>query len=91
MSFRLYARTYCHLCDDMAGALRERGVAFELVDVDADPALEARWGLLVPALVDAQGAEICHYHLDEAALERALGREGFDRSHAVKSGSQQAG
>lgn len=82
MSFRLYARTYCHLCDDMAAALRERGVAFELVDVDADPALEERWGPLVPALVNEQGDEICHYHLDPAALEQAL---------AVKSGSQQAG
>ena len=91
MSFRLYARTYCHLCDDMAGALRERGVAFEVVDVDADPALEARWGLLVPALVDEQGTEICHYHLDEAALERALAREGLDGALAVKSGTQHAG
>lgn len=70
--FRLLARTYCHLCDDMAAALRARGVAFDTVDVDADPALEARWGLLVPVLLDADGAEVCHYHLDEGALARAL-------------------
>ena len=82
MSFRLYARTYCHLCDDMAAALRERCVAFEIVDVDADAALEARWGLLVPALVDDAGREICHWHLDREALERAL---------AVKSRPPKAG
>ena len=69
----LYGRSYCHLCDDMAQALRARGVAFDQVDVDADAALEARWGILVPVLADAQGREICHYHLDLAALERALG------------------
>jgi hypothetical protein len=57
----------------MALALRARGVAFVEVDVDSDPALEERWGMLVPVLADAQGLEICHYHLDETALERALG------------------
>ena len=72
MSFRLYGRAYCHLCEVMAQALRARGVDFEEVDVDSDPALEARWGELVPALVDSGGREICHYHLDPGALERAL-------------------
>lgn len=82
MSFRLYARAYCHLCEDMAQALRERGVDFEWIDVDADPVREARWGLLVPALADAADVEVCHWHLDVAALERAL---------AVKSGPADAG
>lgn len=69
----LYGRAYCHLCEDMAVALRALGVAFTEVDVDSDPALEARWGELVPALVGADGREICHYHLDAAALQRVLG------------------
>jgi len=56
----------------MARALRARGLAFDEVDVDSDPELEARWGELVPVLVDAHGEEICHYHLDEAALDQAL-------------------
>ncbi len=72
MKFRLYGRAYCHLCEDMAGALRARGVDFEEIDVDTDPSLEARWGELVPVLADAGGREICHYHLDPGALERAL-------------------
>ena len=56
----------------MAGALRERGVDFEEFDVDADPALEERYGELVPVLTRADGSEICHYRLDEQALKRAL-------------------
>ncbi len=45
----------------MARALRGLGVAFEEIDVDADPALESRYGDRVPVLTDAAGAEICHY------------------------------
>ncbi len=56
----------------MARALRKLGVEFEELDVDADPALAARYGELVPVLTDAAGAEICHYHLDEAALRARL-------------------
>jgi len=56
----------------MAQGLRARGVAFDEIDVDSDQALEARWGLLVPVLTDAADREICHYHLDPEALERAL-------------------
>ena len=56
----------------MARALRALGVAFAEIDVDADPELEARYGELVPLLADAAGVEICHYHLDEAALRARL-------------------
>ena len=35
-----------------------------VVDVDADPALEARYDELVPVLADGEGRELCHYHLD---------------------------
>lgn len=72
MKLVLYGRRYCHLCEDMAVALRSRGIEFEEIDVDSDPELEVRWGELVPVLTDSQGSEICHYHLDEAALDQAL-------------------
>ncbi|MGQ0654018.1 MAG: glutaredoxin family protein [Betaproteobacteria bacterium] len=68
----LYGRRYCHLCEEMAAALRSRGIAFDEVDVDADPALEERYGELVPVLARPDGTEICHYHLDVAALEAAI-------------------
>ena len=72
----LYGRTYCHLCEDMATALRglqeTLDFGFDMVDVDADPVLEAKYGELVPVLTDPHGEEICHYFLDAAALEARL-------------------
>lgn len=60
----------------MAAALRDLqqalGFTFTIVDVDADPALEERFGELVPVLADAEGREICHYFLDIAALRGRL-------------------
>lgn len=74
--FTLYSRSYCHLCEDMLQALlalQQPGERFEVavVDVDADPALVARFDELVPVLYgDPAGAELCHYFLDPAAARR---------------------
>jgi len=71
----LLVRAYCHLCDEMREALAplaaENGVTVELIDVDADPRLEARWGDKVPVLL-AGSRELCHYRLDRAAVGAAL-------------------
>ena len=67
----LYGRSWCHLCDEMLAALQplraQLGFDIEVVDVDSDAALEARFGELVPVLW-ADGRELCHYHLDPAAV-----------------------
>lgn len=74
-ALELYGRRYCHLCDDMAAALApiaaEHGCRVTFVDVDASPALEARYGERVPVLVLA-GRELCHYALDPVAVRAAL-------------------
>lgn len=71
----LLSRTYCHLCQDMQDALarhpRQGEFSVSVVDVDADPVLEARYGILVPVLLHAE-TEICHYHLDLAKFEAFL-------------------
>lgn len=76
MRLTLYGRTYCHLCEDMLRALErlqdELDFSVETVDVDADPALELRYGELVPVLVGPDGREICHYFLDLTALKDRL-------------------
>ena len=54
----------------MARVLHAFGVAFEHVDVDADPALKAKYGDRVPVLTDAQGRELCHGRLDPAVLKQ---------------------
>lgn len=63
----LISRSYCHLCHDMevalAPLLAEFGAVLKVVDVDADPLLEARYDELVPVLLHAD-LELCHYFLD---------------------------
>ena len=78
--FVLYSRSYCHLCEDMRAALQafmaRQGLPYtvDVVDVDADPSLVARFDELVPVLYgDPAGPELCHYFLDETALRRHLG------------------
>ncbi len=77
-ALQLLSRSWCHLCDDMLAAARPladlAGVEIEVIDVDSDATLEARWGELVPVLLADNGDELCHYHLDEAALRAYLAR-----------------
>lgn len=75
----LISRGYCHLCHDMevaiAPLLAEFCVEMTVLDVDADPDLEARYDELVPVLLAGDGAshqEICHYFLDEAKVRAYL-------------------
>lgn len=71
----LISRSYCHLCHDMEVALSplaaEFGAVVTVVDVDADPALEARYDELVPVLLHGE-TELCHYFLDEAKTREYL-------------------
>ena len=71
----LLSRSYCHLCHDMEVALgplaAEFSVVVRVVDVDADPALEAKYDELVPVLLHGQ-TELCHYFLDEAKTREYL-------------------
>jgi Glutaredoxin-like domain (DUF836) len=72
----LLVRAYCHLCDEMretvAPLVAAAGSALQEIDVDTDPALEARWGERVPVLLDGE-RELCHYRVDRAALVAYLG------------------
>jgi hypothetical protein len=75
--FTLYSRSYCHLCEDMLAALKavDGGQQFtiDVIDVDADPALVARFDELVPVLFgDLDAPELCHYFLDADAVRAYL-------------------
>jgi thioredoxin reductase (NADPH) len=43
------------------------GWRIEVVDIDEDPTLEARWNELAPVLL-VDGREICHHRLDAEAV-----------------------
>jgi thiol-disulfide isomerase/thioredoxin len=79
MRVTLLGRAGCHLCDEMRSALaplaEANGLVVVEVDVDGDPALEARYGAFVPVLLvgDApQGVEVSRYVLDRARLLAAV-------------------
>lgn len=71
----LYIRQDCHLCEEMRAELepwRARlGFDLQVIDIAADPALIARYGDKVPVLARGE-REICHYFLDESALQNCL-------------------
>ena len=65
-------------------ALRpQHGFSIEVVDVDADPGLEARYNLLVPVRT-VNGEEICHHFLDREKLAQALkARQGVAKDREI--------
>ena len=79
LELTLLVRAYCHLCDEMRVALQPladaAGAQVIEIDIDANPALESRWGERVPVLLLGsveQGHELGHHRLDAACVERAL-------------------
>ena len=75
MKLTVYSRLYCHLCEELLARLEglraELGFEYEVLDVDEDPALWARYHTLVPVLA-AGGRELCHHFLDEQVLRHYL-------------------
>lgn len=74
----LISRGYCHLCDEMRDklALLMEGHTFDvkIIDVDVNPDLLAKYDELVPVLLNADGEELCHYHLDRVKVLEYLRR-----------------
>jgi glutaredoxin len=68
-------RQGCHLCDVAEPVVRriaaDAGVAFEVRDVDADPADRAAYTDKVPVVL-LDGREHAYWQVDERALRRAL-------------------
>ena len=75
MTLTLLFREYCSLCHHMRQALlpyqQQYGFELNVVDVDEDENLVARYNELVPVLLHGEH-EICHWHLNVAALSAYL-------------------
>jgi thiol-disulfide isomerase/thioredoxin len=71
------SREYCHLCEELIGALKQFQARYafeiEVIDVDQHPRLEEKWGDKVPVLLDGE-REICRYYLDLEAVDARLAR-----------------
>lgn len=75
----VYARQACHLCEQMILALQEQqkqvSFGFQVIDIDTDSALVAKFNDKVPVLVSVPDQEeICHYYLDLKALDDYLAK-----------------
>jgi len=71
MTVIVYTRRGCHLCDDAIALLRRHGQEPQLVDIDADPALVARYNACVP-VVEMDGKERFRGRINEILLTRLL-------------------
>ena len=67
----LYTRDGCHLCDDAQALLEKYGLEITLIDIDADPALRARYHDCVPVVV-IDGKERFRGRVNEILLRRLL-------------------
>lgn len=75
----VYGREDCHLCQDMILALQnlqaQVSFDFQVIDIDTDPELVARYGAKIPVLLSPlTNQEVCHYFLDLAALDDYLSK-----------------
>jgi len=67
--FLLFQRDDCRLCDEALDLLAAvRAPDFESVFIDQDPRLEARYGLRVPVLRDADGERELDWPFDPPTL-----------------------
>ena len=72
---RLLSRPGCHLCEEMGRALVELNLAFEAVNIEDDPVLEARYGEMIPVLMQ-DDLEVARAPQTSRTLKRALERRG---------------
>jgi glutaredoxin len=75
LSFTMYSRPGCSLCEEMLEELAAlpaaQGIAVQVTDVDRDPALRERYGHKIPVLLLA-GELVCHGRLDAEEVHKAL-------------------
>lgn len=72
---RVVSRAGCHLCDEALAVVEQvagaRGEDVDVLDVDADPTLRARFGDLVP-VVFVDDRQVATFRIGVEELERAL-------------------
>jgi glutaredoxin len=73
----MYTRQGCCLCDQAVAQLQEHGLVVNKIDIDADPALRARYTDCVP-VVFINGRERFRGRIDPRLLRRILNHESHD-------------
>lgn len=68
---QFYTTAGCHLCEHAEAILLEAGCDFTAIDIEADAALIQRYGIRIPVVAKASGAEL-GWPFDGAALRAWL-------------------
>ena len=75
MRFLLYSRPGCGLCEEMLEELAAlpcaRGIPIDVVDVDREPSIKARFGHKIPVLMLA-GEILCHGRLNPEEVDKTV-------------------
>lgn len=71
MKIVLYTRAGCHLCDQVAQLLRERGLPAESIDIDSDRELQEKYGAEIP-VVEIDGKVRYRGQLNPVLLDRFI-------------------
>jgi glutaredoxin len=67
----VYTRPGCHLCDDALAVLRRFRLSPEVVNIDADPKLQAKFDTCVP-VVEIDGKVRFRGRVSDVLLQRLL-------------------
>jgi glutaredoxin len=72
----VFSRKDCHLCELAVSMLVRTGIGWRLVDIDADPELESRYGIHVPVLSHpGSGRELFFPFNEEQIVSFAKGEQ----------------
>jgi len=66
----LYTRPGCHLCELAAGLLENLAVGWREVNIEDDPELEKRYGLLIPVVYSESTKKELPFPFGEEQLSR---------------------
>lgn len=76
LQLHVIGRENCHLCHDMLADLRLFQIKFDFdvvwLDIEDDAALQGRWAMKIPVLLDETGNELCFGRLDSVVLNQWL-------------------
>jgi glutaredoxin len=67
----LYTRRGCHLCDEMDRQLQRHGITAQKVDIDDDPELQEKYGMVIP-VVSINGRERFRGRISDILLKRLI-------------------
>jgi len=68
----LYSRADCHLCDLVAEMMDRAGVPWRPVDIDGDPDLLSKYGIVIPVLRHPDSGRELFFPFDDETLLQFL-------------------